>query len=205
MTDIQEALMLKNGNKNEKRGRQQQQQPDSFEIPSGYLNYINELPDDDNDNDSVYKHPYLYNIENEYDLRKEYDSKSNPYLKNLRYDDDDDDVDESNLENLSIFDRVLTNDRRKNLLKSFSRNYNTPEKFRKGHESKDEVFYPKLLSFINGDQSMEYYYPEDRQIVYDGYGGITDNNDFTKLDDDNNDGVYTEGGVVYIKDDGKSK
>ncbi|EEB18641.1 conserved hypothetical protein [Pediculus humanus corporis] len=202
MTDIQETLMLKNGNKNEKRGRQQQ--PDSFEIPSGYLNYINELPDDDNDNDNVYKHPYLYNIENEYDLRKEYDSKSNPYLKNLRYDDDDDDVDESNLENLSIFDRVLTNDRRKNLLKSFSRNYNTPEKFRKGHESKDEVFYPKLLSFINGDQSMEYYYPEDRQIVYDGYGGITDNNDFTKLDDDNNDGVYTEGGVVYIKDDGKN-
>lgn len=166
------------------------------EILPDYLAYLRELAKEETSDISPFSN-YIEPTKNRFFFKGNYDNL-NPYPeqmkiqnKNLGNDDEDDD--------LTILEDIFENDR--NILKSFSRNYNTPEKFRNGHETKDEVFFPKSNE-VYSKQPKEVYYPEERQLAYDNY--ISPKNDvFGKNKMESGDGVYTEGGVVYLKDEEK--
>lgn len=77
----------------------------------------------------------------------------------------------------------------------FSRNYNTPEKFRNGFESRDLVIYPEKIHFprLTAPGEREYLYETFKND--DGSGGRSE---------DPVERVYTEGGSLPFKDKGKS-
>ncbi|KAK6631075.1 hypothetical protein RUM43_014171 [Polyplax serrata] len=158
--------------------------------PDYFLNtYTNEVPDDSN----LPNFNYLDAVNPKVQPSDDYES-SNGYPSDSDTGNYDRDVD------LTIVENIFANDG--NILKSFSRNYNTPEKFRHGHETKDEVLYPKSSSYVRFDQPLEFYYPGERQFAYDSFGEEyrQEEGDRSKPVEDDH-GVYTEGGVVYLKDD----
>lgn len=87
---------------------------------------------------------------------------------------------------------------------SFWRNYNTPDKFRDGIETKDAVIYPEQNPLLYLNRQNAYLAPEGREFIYENFQN-DENLPGDRKSGENLEGVYTEGGMVYLKDGGKGE
>lgn len=192
VNDLRQALLIKEINKN-KRARSNNryeifdgEEDMENDISPDYFAYLSEFPKETLDRLPDFK--IFGPTKEKYNLADDFESDDRyaPESESRGYDKDDD---------LSLLENIFTSDR--DILKSFSRNYNTPEKFRNGQETKDEVFYPKSSPVFRLNQPIDFYYPDERQFAYDNYNN-PESEELIKNEEDDN-GVYTEGGVVYLK------